>query len=648
MTARAYENDGLVMDRRSEDYSPSPSFVVSKDANGNVMSRMEDMNWNMTTLHSRGEATILDFNFWRVSSLTRQQELLIAECKRLLYLVFWIADPDMAVQTLQGYFRMLRSMAVYCHRRSSTVASLLADAKAAEVFALTSGYTAVRQLLSIVGKLRQLDSKKTGYVCYETKLEYPIRKIRRDFLNDEKQHAPIPTRLYENLMTGLASELDQYEAIEQELLQTLRLVSSNNRIGRACSTQKKRACGSWREEDLEDEFRDIASQELCTYLSNQGCKATVSGLVSVVTQVQFVCKLTIHVFSGMRDSEGRYLPYDCYTSTVIDGTRYHLICGTTTKLENGIPKGVYWVTGPEGKRAIAIAQRICDVVSTSPHCNLPAGGRAQVPLFLSAGYCYNRASAIGARPGTLDINSHRELLHRFGLYITNEDIAELEEIDPHRAWWCEDEFGVGKCWPLRTHQMRRSLALYATGSGLVERSTLRRQLQHITAAMSEYYSRGSEGAKDLLKPAFHHMCAVYQETSSESEALSYIRNVLLNEEPMLGPMGTWARKNVMEEGVLTFRAREEVVHGFKNGKISYRSTYLGGCSETGPCKRRSMRSLVSCLSCGKAGIKLSRLDSAIKEQEVLVQRTREGSVERNAEQRTLEDLVAARKRLVNK
>jgi hypothetical protein len=646
---KAQEHQVVPRQQQSADYYPKGNFVVSRRDDGTVVSRMRDMSWDMTALHSRGETTVFIFSLWGDKTLQPKQVELVGECKKILYLIYWkIHETDLAVQTLQNYFRLVRSMAVYCLQRNMSIANLLVDPEAAERFALHAGYAAVRGLVSLVSALRKLDSKQTGFACYSQKSGSPILKIRRDYVNDEKQYAPLPTRIYDKLISGLARELDEYEKIESDLMKTLEVVCSNSRNGRARNTQEKQAGSTLQESEFAPEFSEIASEELCRYLIAQGCQETVPGLVKAVTRIQFVCKLTIHVFSGMRDSEARYLPYACYASTVLDGTLYHLICGTTTKLENGLPKGVFWVTSQEGKRAVEVAQRICDAIAKSQHAATGDAKSSDSPLFLSTGYCYRNTFDSSGRPGTLDIDSHRDLLRRLDLFITVEDVEELELIDPHRAWWVEEEFAVGKCWPLQTHQLRRSLALYATASGLVELSSLRRQLQHITAAMSEYYAKGSASARNLLEFDRHHMCAVYQETNSESQALGYIRNVLLSPEPMLGPMGTWANRNILQQGILTVETRDDVMRRFEVGEISYTETYLGGCSQIEPCKRRAMRSLVSCINCGKAGIKLSRLDRVIVEQRVVVHRARDGSIEKSAEQRTLEDLVKARKELASK
>ncbi|WP_446918805.1 hypothetical protein, partial [Klebsiella pneumoniae] len=105
------------------------------------------------------------------------------------------------------------------------------------------------------------------------------------------------------------------------------------------------------------------------------------------------------------------------------------------------------------------------------------------------------------------------------IMITKEDIFELKRIDPFRDWDSESKFNIGQYWPLQTHQLRRSLALYASKSGLVTLSSLRRQLQHLSAQMTLYYSRGSAFAQDLIANDKLHFAAEYQETQNYTQAL---------------------------------------------------------------------------------------------------------------------------------
>ena len=70
--------------------------------------------------------------------------------------------------------------------------------------------------------------------------------------------------------------------------------------------------------------------------------ATLSG---AVTEIFLVCKLQIHVFSGMRRDEAQTLPYHCMIRKKGHHGRTHsLIAGITTKFNKGRRLRTHWVT----------------------------------------------------------------------------------------------------------------------------------------------------------------------------------------------------------------------------------------------------------------------------------------------------------------
>jgi hypothetical protein len=195
----------------------------------------------------------------------------------------------------------------------------------------------------------------------------------------------------------------------------------------------------------------------------------------------------------MRDEEAQSLPYHCIEEVISNGQKHFLICGLTTKLNHGIAKLTKWVTSKEGYKAILIAKRIASSIYAI-HNDKPKGTSDEIftyPLFISTTYFGFSGKVIEEtttkyRIGTLW--SKRDI-YKLLPRIEEEDLKELEQIDPHRAWRSEEDFQIGEYWHLKSHQLRRSLALYAQKSGLVSLPTLRRQLQHITNEMSSYYAK---------------------------------------------------------------------------------------------------------------------------------------------------------------
>ncbi|MEW8053276.1 MAG: hypothetical protein AB2809_23215, partial [Candidatus Thiodiazotropha sp.] len=232
--------------------------------------------------------------------------------------------------------------------------------------------------------------------------------------------------------------------------------------------------------------------------------------------------------------------------------------------------------------------------------------------------------------------------------IEESDLRELENIDPHRAWRSEDKFKVGNPWPLTPHQFRRSLAVYTSCSGLVTLPSLRRDLQQLTEEMSTYYARGSSFAKNLIENNHDHFAREYQDTQPESQALAYLTHIIFSDERLFGPHGTWVERNIrIKNPILSASDREETIKRFKKGEIAYRETPLGGCTETAPCNKKAMRSIIGCLDCNRSIIKLSKLDRVITVQELFVKRLHPETMEWKIETTDLKVLLAYREKILS-
>lgn len=136
---------------------------------------------------------------------------------------------------------------------------------------------------------------------------------------------------------------------------------------------------------------------------------------------------------------------------------------------------------------------------------------------------------------------------------------------------------------------------------------------------------------DLLTGHAGHFGAEWQNTQPESEALAYFKNVLLSDDRLFGGHGTWVELHGQLTGAALLEEREKTVRLFKKGELAFRATPLGGCTSVQPCDKRPLRSIVSCLDCGKAVIKMPKLAMVIKAQERLVRSLDRGTVEGRAE-----------------
>ena len=326
----------------------------------------------------------------------------------------------------------------------------------------------------------------------------------------------------------------------------------------------------------------------------------------------------------------------------------------TTKLKRVATR---WVTNGEGHKAIKIAQRIAKLIykriGVIPSSNKKE--RNLYSLFVSTAYLGFVARPPKGQEGvwkstgfSLHRKSFQVLRDRLQPKIEENDIKELEYIDPHRNWRGEDDFRVGKQWGLTEHQLRRSLALYAQRSGYVSLPSLRRQLQHITEEMSRYYARGSVFAKNFIGDDKDHFGWDWQEAVPISAGLAYIRDVLFANEPVFGGHIKWIDHRLKSGDSLIFMDRDVTIKRFKKGELAYKETPIGGCTKVGPCDELAIRFLdVDCISgCVNLVGKLSKLERVINAQSSLVSKLSPNTIEWRMENSDLEVLVATRDKIV--
>jgi hypothetical protein len=403
--------------------------------------------------------------------------------------------------------------------------------------------------------------------------------MAKEYQQSLKQHAAIPSRIYASIINELSSELDDIEEHKERLISALR-----------ASIRERRYARRDADDDLGLEL--VRRYGLEEYISRRGFTYSLKGITAAIMEIFRVCKLQIHAFTGMRDSEAKHLPFHC----MVTERRLHhsLVIGVTTKLEGGRARRAKWVTTEqEGFRAIRLVQQFSLIIyghmGVTPSENEKL--KDKYPLFISPQYLPWVAAKPESVSGKFIVSqailsgASEHLLDKLRPIIQEEDVAELEQIDAFRSWRDEEKYAVGQPWSLKPHQLRRSLALYANASGLVRLSSLRRQLQHITREMSLYYARGSAFAINFVaddpKGYKQHMAVVWQEGGQEAEYLAFIKDVLDSDEPMYGPAGIYYE---MKKKRNEYFSLEELKKQIKMGRLSYRATPLGGCTNPNPCE----------------------------------------------------------------
>ena len=624
--------------------------IISRDSNGKPLSVVGDFIWDWTPYDPRGRRARLYFYYWtalrpkqRLPEVTPFREARIREMQYLIVRLLYREDrATIGPAGMRPLLKGLNHLARYAELKSCSMPDVLGCQVLLDSFVVNVPEEITATIVIWMKLLFELASNgELGYSVVVPRRWNELQLRAKRHSATFKQHAPLPTRIYASIINTLSSELTEIEEHQERLCAMLRAA--------VAEYDYVRDDGSALGPHL------IARYGLEEYFRKRGFSHTLLGIGAAIGEVFRICKLQIHVFSGMRDAEAQHLPFHCMGSDGGENGRKHVfIDGVTTKLERGGWRRAKWVTtDKEGFRAIHLAQKFASVIYGS--IGITPGDsektKDRYPLFISTQYLKFIGIKAGSVPGVFGVgktalcNGTKLLVGRLCPVIEEADLAELEEIDPFRAWRDEPEYAIGRRWPLKPHQLRRSLAMYANASGLVRLSSLRRQLQHITREMSLYYARGSAFAINFVSEDPNgyrkHVIAEWQDGEQEGQYLAFVRDVLHSDEPMFGAAGIYYEMQRERNKILPL---EEFKKQIRMGRLAYRPSPLGGCTNPGACESvkglRLFRIVCATEGCKYLVGKHSKIIQTIRLQRSILDHLDPNSITFQIEKENLDELIA--------
>lgn len=615
-------------------HSPLPDFVVCRKLDGAIASVYSENEWDFSAYHPEYKRCILYFNCWGIDDLADDQIELIQEAKWIIFLaIFMRRGQPLSNGTIFNYLKTLKFLMRHCSEVSSKLSSILNDAVRLKTLCVDEHQGKLGVLNTILRFLYDLGVNIVGYEVIGTAATSELKSMYRDYMSKVKQHAPVPTRIYSSIIATLSEHLNEFELVSERVLQ----VAAHNITNSSSMDKGKRVPIRREVSQLIEEYG------LAEYFASRDIGAHAQGLSYLISETLTAIALQVQLFTGMRSSEVRSLTYDCLQIETRDGREHYIVNGRTTKLNHGRKKAAQWVTSDRGRHAIELAMKIANVMYS---------GGPQSTSYLFVNVLLGANTGQGRRPANVLLNLYEALKRSLCIPIIESDLDELENIDPHRAWRSETEYQLGAPWPLKGHQLRRSLALYAQRSGLVTLPTLKRQLQHITEEMSRYYARGSAFANDFIGGEKKHIGTEWRETQPISQYLGYAAAVIFSDDELFGGHGNWVKHRLIEDNNATvLRDREVTIKQFQKGQLAFRETAIGGCVSTTQCDRGLLDVLN--ITCVKQGCKNlvgshKKLDRAIAIQTKRVQAlevTAPNGPEYRSEQSDLKVLLSVKQSL---
>ena len=474
--------------------------------------------------------------------------------------------------------------------------------------------------------------KNTRFTALQTII--PLKKSFSQFIYqkykelrlDKKQTYPIPERIYLKALNEIEEDLGK---VDFDLLDQVTHILTKNlenplyalpRCGQALEFKK---CREYKELLKKNNWSRLSKQydfgipdeetsgvkEVYRRLGDDLTKKSLYGLRKYLTQVQTICFKALVAYTGGRLSDIWYLNSNCLKSHKVGEKFFHLIYGDVQKgaiTDNDVD---FWVTNESGAKAYSIAKKISDFIyenaSSSNYKNIPAEERL---LFVSQ-YSSMLEDSKHILSTGMDVVFSRMIVD--DVAIDENDRIELLRLDPNIDLEAE-EISQGTIWKFKTHQFRRSLALYAMASGAVSLPSLRRQLRQLSEGMTLYYSGGSCAASNILEKQNSFAKECY-ETKLASTAIA-LHKFVVSDEKIFGGMGRHLDRNPNLKNIIINQDITETQVMVERGELAYSETALGGCGETGNCDYRPFAfwDTSHCTHCEKAYHKVSIIKKTIQ------------------------------------
>lgn len=659
-----FESIGGEIDRFSDsskipvdpNWRPSDDFVICRDVDGKPTAIYGDASWDLNPIRL-GTKQLKLIRFDNVfESNCADGDLLIEEVRYFLFCILFYACSGMLGRLSAGvvgyYANALKVAARFCYSQKNN--PLIGVISLGQLFSTPAYLKLYRSWMDANNPpvvIRQYTRRSILRLADigESRVGSPIKSaFAEEFSGKKEEHNQtpiIPTRIYLGVINNSG-----------DLLNLLYL--NKNRLEDLIEWFQDPCYGCSEAQQIKGFGVEVSSLRptldqaiklhgLGSLLTGEfqprgiGGAGYRSGLGAVLMRIQFALKNIIHLYTGMRDDEVLRLPYDCIGSEVLisstsdeegvvrDSAVMVNVISTTTKF-SGYRKETSWLATETVVHAVEVAQAICRGLS-----HLYKVDHQKLPLFLHPG-------VIQRSDFEVKVTSFNKLsgYSSFGdFYLLAADLAELEASDPSRNF-SEEKFQIGATWKFTSHQFRRSLAFYGSSSGFISLPSLRKQFKHLTTQMTRYYANNFEKLKtifgyydedkgDFVLPK-NHFLFEYQTGVPLNIAYDLLDHAFGDGSVLFGGVGTYIsnqREKMGSGDIHIAELRTETEKQAKEGKIAYRDTLLGGCTTVGKCESYLLGQAVSCLSCDEGIIEKEKLESAIADDEALLERLEPGSGE---------------------
>ena len=616
-------------------------FIISRDKDGKILSLYKDNVWNLKTYVSNpSQYGIIDFR-------NRIESSNISDVKKLMFLLIVFGSgrngSQYSVETLGHYFNdVMVPLSKFALENKTTITKIIENNILLNSYINNkcSNLGKVQCLSSTLVFLDNLSNRSTQINFQRNKDIFKLLKSKiNDFSAEHHQTSIIPSRI---LAESIRQRWIQIEKIETNLTNLIKFLDMCIESERFASSETMINKYKW------DCNKTLQWKEAINFyqLNNLFKKYSLKNRINFkgfITKIQGTCKHLLHAYTGMRNGEMLNTQSNRLESVPTNSGICRII--STTSKFTGTNQNAKWVTSKEVERIIFILRSINQVIAKHYNLNLN-----DLPLFLSGNIFVEK----GKIRDNENIRAKRKFdkrdelpLDYSSLRLTIEDKQEIEEIDFNKNI---RDLEIGLPWEFKTHQYRRSLAIYSIQSGLVSLGALQIQMKHLFREMTLYYGNGASYARKLFDIPKEHIANDLDALKPELDTLAYIKNVIFSDEKLFGAHGSFVENNTKQNNhkfkTYFLENRDKTLKQFKNGEIAYKETALGGCIATEACDSRLTRSITACFDCHGGILKKSKVDNVIQKQKEFISFLDPSSIEYRTEVEDLNRLEELKSKLI--
>lgn len=612
---KSFNPDGKSDSYRPPSWPPPRDWVITRNRQGQVLSKWGDKRWNMTTWGNK--LSFLDFEHIRGRSASRSIDSNNADILRLaITWKLWGPHAPAKISSIKTSFYILRKLVYFCSQKGVLASQLhryplLADQ-------LPNLFTSFQLDTLVLDLHRLLDAhEELGFVILDAPSLKRLASARKE--RHIQQTAFIPPRIWKYQLARLRECLIDFHSHKDKLelcfdfcvkayvtnfgsIESAINKENNKRYRLPFRTpeypEKKQASGC----EYHGPFPAIAARFGILELLNKWVSTPPFGfdvrqLSTYLSQVQFAGIAYIGNFTLQRRDELASLRSDCLVwENDEQFSRVAIIVGETTKTDPDAD--ARWPTSPSVEIAVSAMSSIS---AWRMRCALQLSSLELTKEELNNPFLMSRSFEPWAGTGSNALlpyyvrpclQPYRQVYKRFPslfdtkeLTITEQDHTLACQVTP--GLHTDGRFAVGQLWPLAWHQLRRTTTVNMFSSGILSDSSIQVLLKHLSRLMPLYYGRGytklhiSEEARKTV------VSAMYEATARNLESIVQSNYV--------SPFGDNHKSNMIVR-LLSTKDSKQLLTEAKAGSVYYRPIRIGGCLFGSHCSYGGVESVSRC--CG--------------------------------------------------